>query len=62
MRAYSCLTKNGDWVELPRHKIVRRSQPSATPVPSNKRKSPAGALANRYTAIKKSAKSMKTNA
>jgi len=31
MRAYSCLTKKGDWVDLPRRKIVRRSQESATP-------------------------------
>ena len=60
MRAYSCLTKNGDWVELPRHKIVRRSQQSSIPAASSKqRKSPA---ANRNAAIKKSSKSMKTNA
>ena len=57
MRAYSCLTKNGDWVELPRRKIVRRSQQSASPNSSvRQRKS------NRYTAIRKSAKSMTTNA
>jgi hypothetical protein len=57
MRAYSCLTKKGDWVELPRRKIVRRSQQSASPDSSvRQRKS------NRYTAIRKSAKSMKINA
>jgi hypothetical protein len=60
MRAYSCLTKNGDWIDLPRHKIVRRSQQSPNPAASAKRrKSPA---ANRNAAIKKSSKSMKTNA
>ena len=63
MRAYSCLTKNGDWVELPRHKIVRRSQHPATPASSpRQRKSPAAGAPNRYAAIKSQAKSMKTNA
>jgi hypothetical protein len=63
MRAYSCLTKNGDWVELPRRKIVLPSQQSASPASSvRRRKSPAAVAANRYAAIKKSAKSMKTNA
>jgi hypothetical protein len=52
MRAYSCLTKNGDWVELPKQRIVRRSQ----------RKSPAAVVANRNAATKKSSKSLKTNA
>jgi hypothetical protein len=57
MRAYSCLTKNGDWVELPRRKIVHRSrQQRPSPSPGGPRKS------NRYAAIKKSAKSMKINA
>ena len=62
MRAYSCLTKKGDWVELPRRKIVGRSQESATPPSVRHRKSPAAVAANRYTAIRKSVKSMKTNA
>lgn len=63
MRAYSCLTKNGDWVDLPRRKIVHRPQHPA-PQASNdrRRESQAAVAANRYTAIKKSAKSMKTNA
>jgi hypothetical protein len=63
MRAYSCLTKNGDWVELPRRKILLPSRQSASPRSSvGRRKSPAAVASNRYTAIKKSAKSMKTNA
>jgi len=63
MRDYSCLTKNGDWVELPRRKIVLPSQQSASPTSSvRQRKSSAAVASNRYTAIKKSAKSMKTNA
>ncbi len=63
MRAYSCLTKNGDWVDLPKRVAVRRTQQSARPASGIRRpKSPAAVAANRYTAIKKSAKSMKTNA
>jgi hypothetical protein len=57
MRAYSCLTKNGDWVDLPKRVTVRRTQQSTrTASGIRQRKS------NRYTATRKSAKSMKTNA
>jgi hypothetical protein len=57
MRAYSCLTKNGDWVDLPRRVTVRRSQQSASPASSVRQQK-----SNRYTAIRKSAKPLKTNA
>jgi hypothetical protein len=57
MRAYSCLTKNGDWVDLPKRVAVRRNQQSAHPASGIRQRN-----SNRYTAIRKSAKSMKTNA
>jgi hypothetical protein len=57
MRAYSCLTKNGDWVDLPKRVAVRRNQQPAHPTSRIRQRN-----SNRYTAIKKSAKSMKTNA
>src|ERR1700719_4069041 len=31
MRVYSCLTKNGDWVDLPKRVAVRRNQEPAHP-------------------------------
>ena len=57
MRVYSCLTKNGDWVDLPKRVAVRRNQQSAHPASGIRQRN-----SNRYTAIRKSAKSMKTNA
>jgi len=60
MRAYSCLTKNGDSVDLPRTRIVRRRssvQPQASSLQRLEHPEP-----NRNAAIRKSAKSMKTNA
>src|SRR5262249_42086867 len=57
IRAYSCLTKNGDWIDLPGPRIVRRpSQPRPAASPAGLRKS------NRNAAIRKPAKPMKTNA
>ena len=57
MRAYSCLTKNGDWVDLPKRIAIRRNQQSAHATSRIRQRN-----SNRYTAIRKSAKSMKTNA
>ena len=57
MRVYSCLTKNGDWVDLPKRVAVRRNQQSAHPASGVRQRN-----SNRYTAIRKSSKSMKTNA
>jgi len=76
MRAYSCLTKHGDWVEPARRIIVHRpGQPASPPwpprrarraAPGRSSRLPASSAqppeANRYTAIRKSAKPVKTNA
>ena len=64
MRAYSCLTKNGDWVDLPRQKMIRRSEQPISRRHSleSPASSPEPREPNRYTAIRKSAKPMKTNA
>ena len=56
MRAYSCLTKNGDWVNPHKRVAVRRNQQSAHPASRIRQRN-----SNRYTAIRKSAKPLKTN-
>ena len=64
MRAYSCLTKHGDWVEPARRVIVHR--PGQPAIPRRSFRPRASSLqhpeANRYTAIRKSANPVKTNA
>lgn len=45
IRAYSCLTKHGDWIEPPRRVIVNRYRHSPSPVSSLQRQEAQAAKA-----------------